>query len=471
MKAETINKNFQEKELRPFGWKDKFGYLMGDFGCNMSFTLISSFMFVFFTQYIGIELMHYATIILVSKIFDAINDPIVGSFVDRCKPKNGDRFRPWILWTSFPLAISATLLFIDTSSWAYGAKIMYCSGVYILWSLFYTMMNVPYGSMNGVITSNSVERSQLSSARTFGALLGAVPIGMLIPVFAYEKVMVDGVEISVFQGENMLPIAIVLSIISIIALQILYRFSIERVKHEEVVKKEYNYFKTLKSFLTNRATLGLSLASLAQAIFISSAAQLTQMTYQMYFGDGKLASLNPLVLLVPMLIGAPLVKPLVAKYGKKEVASYPLIGTILIYVSMLVLPISSPIVWITLLIIANTFSIGYMLVGWAMMSDAIDYMYLTTGRRDEGTIYATYTMVRKLGQGLGQALIPIIIAVIIPGIAMNDVSTWNVEHAAEIKNLAVILPLLGNIIMFICYGFIYNLDDNKVKEMQVELNK
>jgi glycoside/pentoside/hexuronide:cation symporter, GPH family len=463
--------NSKVSTVRPFGWRDKIGYLMGDFGCNMSFSLISSYMFIFFTQYIGISLIHYATIILISKIFDGINDPIVGALVDRLTPKKGDKFRPWIFWGSFPLAASAIIMFIDTTSWAYGAKLALCIASYVIWDICYTLVNVPYGSMNSVITSDPIERSQLSTYRTFGGIVAFVPLGVLIPMFAYKKQMINGVEKSVFQGSSMFTIALVLGVIALISFQILYRWSVERIPHKEHDGENFNYFKTLKGFFTNRAVLGLTIATFAQTVFIASATQLGQMNFQLYFGNGKLSSLGMITYLVPMIVMGPLIKPLVKKFGKKEISAYPLLGSIAVNVLLLILPIKNPMVWIGFQLVGAIFGMGNAMVGWAMLSDAIDYLELKTGRREEGSVYATYSMVRKIGQGVGQALVPALIAMVIPGIVMNNAATWNADYAVQIKNLTVMFPMVGNIIMFICYAFIYNLDKKTIDNMQVKLGR
>ncbi len=460
-----------KKEARPFGWRDNLGYFFGDFGCNMSFSLISGYMFIFFTQFIGVKLEHYALVILLTKIWDGINDPIIGALVDRFTPKQGDKFRPWILWGSFPLAIGSALLFLDTSNWAYWGKLTLLIVGYMIWDIAYTVVNVPYGSLNSVITADPVGRSQLSTSRSFGALVAGIPLGVAIPLLLYKTEVVDGVEKSIFQGQKMFIIALVLGAIAFISFMILYRLSVERIRHGEHDGEKFNYFKTLKGFFTSRPILGLVLAALGQIIFIMSAMQLNQMTFQMYFGEGKLNSLSILAYLVPMIVGAPLIKPLVKKYGKQAIVSWPLLGSIVVYLIMWLLPIANPYIWIGLLVLASVFSFGSLLVGWAMVSDAIDYSEYETGRREEGSIYATYSMIRKVGQGIGQALVPALIALVIPGLIMTDASTWSVEYSTSIKNMSVIFPLIGTILMFIGFKFVYNLNQQKLAEVEAKLGR
>ena len=467
----TLEDPMVAKAQRRFGWKDIAGYFFGDFGCNMSFSLISGYMFLFFTQYIGVRLEHYALIILLTKVWDGINDPMIGALIDRFTPQKGDKFRPWIFWGAWPLAIAAAIMFLDTSAWPYWGKLTLMIVGYFVWDIAYTVVNVPYGSLNSVITADPVQRSQLSTFRSFGALVAGIPLGILIPLFAYKQEMVDGVEKSIFQGQTMLPIGLALGVVALVSFMILWANTIERIRHGEHDGEKFNYFKTLKSFFTSRPILGLVIATLGQIIFIMSATQLGQMTFQMYFGNGKLNSLSILPYLVPMIIGAFLVKPLVKRFGKKNIVGWPLIGAILIYALMWLLPIKSPYVWIGLQIIAMLFSIGSLLVGWAMVADVIDYSEYKTGQREEGSIYATYSMIRKLGQGIGQALVPALITLLIPGLVMNDAATWSAEYATSIKNMTALFPLVGSLVMLVGYQFIYNLDTKKLAEIETALGR
>ncbi len=459
------------KMPRAFGWKDIAGYFFGDFGCNMSFSLISSYMFLFFTQYIGIRLEHYALIILISKIWDGINDPIIGAMVDRFTPKSGDKFRPWIFWGAWPLAIAGAVMFLDTAAWPYWGKLTLMIVGYFVWDIAYTVVNVPYGSMNSVITADPVQRSQLSTFRSFGAIIAGVPLGILIPFFAYKQQAVDGAQKSIFQGQAMLPIALVLGLVALASFMILWAWSVERIQHSETGSQKFNYFKTIKSFFTSRPILGFVLGQVSYIIFIMSSGQLNQMTFQLYFGNGQLNSLVILTYLIPMVGGAFLVKPLVKRFGKKNLVAWPTLGSVVVYALMWLLPISSPYVWIGLMVLAATCSVGQMLVGWAMVSDLIDYSEYRTGQREEGSIYATYSMVRKLGQGIGQAMVPAFIALLIPGLVMNDASTWSMDYATSIKNMTAIFPLIGSVITFLAYQFIYNLDTQKLAEIERALGR
>lgn len=456
---------------RPFGLRDKFGYLMGDFGCNLSFGLITSYMMLFYTQYVGITLTHYGIIIIFTKIWDGINDPLIGALIDRFTPKKGDKFRPWIFWGSFPLAVASVLLFLDSHTLPYWARLVLCVVTYLIWDISYTIVNVPYGSLNSVMTADEIERSQLSTWRSFGAIVANIPIMIVVPLFAYKKEMVGGEEQSILQGGTLFLIALVLGAVSFVAFQVLYRCSTERVPHQIHDGQKFSYFKTLKTFFTNRTMLAVSLAALANVVFFMSTQTTNALVFQMYFGDGRLSSVAVVSMLLPMLIAAPLVKPAVKRFGKKALCSWPMLGSAFFFLLIMVLPIKSPVTFIVLLTLACTFSGFYMMVGWALVSDGIDSLEAQTGRREEGSVYATYSMIRKIGQGIGQSLVPFVLAAAIPGLDMNDAATWSVEYGEQIKFICALLPLIGALITFVAMQFLYDLNKEKTAELQKKLGR
>lgn len=469
-----MEKSLTLAEKRSFGFRDILGYFMGDFGCNMSFTLISSYMFLFYTQYIGISLAHYSIVILITKILDGINDPIIGAIVDRMGAnKKGEKFKQWILIGSPFLAMAATVMFLDAAAWPYWARLALCIGGYILWDITYTIVNVPYGALSSVMTSKPSQRAALSNARSWGAIIAGVPLGMIIPIFAYATISENGKDVSKFLGERMFPIALILGVVSVVAFALLYFNVEERIQHveEEGEQEQFNYFATLKGFFKNRAILGISLASVAQILFIMGGNQLHQLTYQMYYGDGKLSSLMILTQLIPLVLGTFVGGLLVGKVGKKELASYPMLGAVAVYAFMYFTEIPNPYVWIGLQIAANTFAFAMTIYTWAMVADAIDYQEWKTGSRNEGSVYATYSMLRKVAQGFGQSFVPAAIAILIPTLSVKDSATWTMENATAIRNMAALFPMIGFLIAFLAFRFVFNLDKKTVKEMQVALGR
>jgi GPH family glycoside/pentoside/hexuronide:cation symporter len=463
-----------EKKVKPFGWGDRIGYMLGDFGCNMSFALITGYMFIFFTQFIGISLYHYSIVILITKIWDGINDPIIGALVDRLNPKSGSKFKPWIKWGSIALVFSSSVMFINTSAWGdnlYWLKLVILTAGYLIWDIAYTIVNVPYGSMNATITANPVYRSQLSTFRTIGAMVAGLFIGIILPQLLYKTELIDGVEKSIFQGQSMFLIALIMGGIALVAFQLLNLLVKERVKPIEQEPQKFNFFRSIKTFFSYRSTLGLTILNLVSYIFLFSTMATAPLVYQMYFGEGRLSSLGSITQIVPILILSPIISLLVKKYGKKEVSYYPFYAALIVYLILLIVPISNPYVWIGLTTLAAIFTFFYALLGWAMISDSIDDLELKTGRREEGTIYAMVSLIRKISQGVQAALIPFLIATFIPGLVMDEPATWTVEYGLQIKNLSIILPIIGCVITILTFAFIYDLDKKRVQEIEQQLGR
>ncbi|RKQ34328.1 MFS transporter [Oceanobacillus halophilus] len=457
---------------RPFGKRDIIGYFTGDLGGNFSFDLINMFMFIYFTQFIGIDLVHYAAIILIIKIFDGINDPIIGMIIDRVQLKTRDKFKPWIIRMAPLLAITMPIMFYDASEWSYGAKIALFLGSNLLWTVLYTFVNVPYGALSSVMTTKPSQRTALSTARSIGGFVPNILYMLFIPMFLYSDVVVNGETRSVFQGELMFPITLITVVLTILCYYILYRNTEERIIHtnKKEAKGTYSFFGTLKDYFKNRAMIGLTLVAFAQILFINGSQQLNTLTFQLYFQDGRLNSFTIIITIIPtMIIGATIGNKLVKRYGKKEIVAYPMIISIAINIMMLLLPISNPFVWLALLALGSTFSFGLVMYTWAMVADAIDYQEWKTGKRNEGSVYSMYSMIRKLGQGFGAAIVPAAIAFLLPGLDLKEASTWTVEYATGVKNLSVLFPIIGLSLVMAAMFLVYNLDKKTLYHMQKDL--
>ena len=475
--VQDLTQSTIQSDARPFGKRDVIGYFFGDLGCNFSFDLVTMYMFLFFTQHVGIRLEHYSMIILVAKILDGINDPIIGALIDRSEPTTYGKFKPWIRRFAPLLAFVAAIMFFDTSGMSYTVKLLFAGGGYLLWDLFYSFVNVPYGSLSSVMTTKSSERTKLSTARSIGGFVPNILYGILIPQIIYKSVIVNGESKEVFQGQLLFPIALITGVFALISIFILLKNSEERISHvkgklkTDGTQEKYSFFKTLKDTMKNRAMLGLVLTAFAQIIFMNGAQQLQSLTYQLYFGDGSLNSLSIFITMIPMVIGGTIGSKLVKKFGTQEISSYPLIGAFAISLVMLFMPIQNPYVWWGLSAATSMFSFGLSIYTWAMVADVIDYQEYLTGDRNEGTVYSIFSMIRKIGQGMGQALIPIMILITIPGLELNNAETWSSERVNGIKNMSVIFPMIGMVLVVLALVLVYPLNKERLTKVQHALGR
>ena len=181
--------NQGHSEVRKFGMRDKFAYMLGDVGCNLVLTLANSYLLVFYTKVMGVSGAIVGTIFMLARFVDAFTDVAVGRMVDLHSDKHGDRFRPWMVYGSVPLVICSCLMYnYFLADAAMGVKVVWLVVTYLLFgSVCYTAVNIPYGAMSNVITADSGERASLSTWRNVGAQVGGVILGVLIPMLIYVK--------------------------------------------------------------------------------------------------------------------------------------------------------------------------------------------------------------------------------------------------------------------------------------------
>lgn len=460
--------NIKKQTFRKFGFLDKFSYMMGDLGCCLSFSLNASLM-LFYTQYMGLSLTTWGVIILILKVWDAINDPIMGALIDSRKPGKRGKFKTYIFYGSFMLIFSSILVFLPIPSAAYWAKVALCIVGYLLWDMSYTVVNVPYGAMNVAITSDPTERAQLSTWRSIGSKIASLVVAIVLPIFTYEA------GTNNYLGGRIVYISLVLGVISFIAFQILLKGTVERV--EMPVRKDnepkFNYLESMKAFFHNRAMVALTIATVAQLIMLLSASTVSQLVFQIYFQNGRLAGVLGIMMIIPSLMVAPFIKPLVKKFGKKEAATFPLLLGIVLGVVMAFAPIprsgTGIIIWLALTFFINVSTAFFGMVTWAMVADCIDYQEIQTGRREDGTVYATYSLFRKIAQGIGSSIVAFLL--ILTGYNELLGPQQTAEVANNIRMLCGIIEIVGISVMFLVMLFIFKIDKKASYEIQEKLGR
>lgn len=458
-----------QKEKIKFGMKDKLAYAAGDFGCNMSFALKGT-LAVFWTQFMGIDSIIFAALLLVVQVWDAINDPLIGSVIDsdRRKYKLG-KFRTYILVGSIGLLFAGALCFVPLPDAPSMAKnIVFVAG-YILWDAFYTIANVPYGSMLPLISEDSGERAQLSTWRSIGSMAGNLPTMLLLPMIIYDA------EDNII-GERVFLVAIVMGVLGFLSFQFMIKNTVERVETNIVCKEDtpkFNFFKAVGNFCRNRAALGATLAPVAMFIGTYGAQTAATVMFQSYFQNAKLSGLLTIVGYIPMFLFMPFIKKIVAKWGKKESAAYTGLISVVACILMLVLPIPANgkgIVIFLILQIINGLGQGvYQCISYSMMADAIDYNEWKFGTRDEGTIYALHSFCRKLAQGVGPSM-GLVLATWLGYVAENK-ADQTPEVAKNMLILYVAMNLVSAVLRWISIALVYNIDKKTLTEMQNNLSK
>jgi GPH family glycoside/pentoside/hexuronide:cation symporter len=466
-----------KNEIRPFGWRDKLGYAMGDMGCGFSFQLVSTFMQLFYLQYIGIKATDYAVIILISKAFDAVNDVLIGNLVDTKRLGKKSKYMPWIIAGGAILVIFNVMLFAPVTSFPYAAKYAWCLIAYCLWSIAYTMVNVPYGSLHSVITSDPQERVSLSTFRSIGAALPAIVIMVILPPIVYNKIKnpVTGIEEEFLKGETLLPVALAMSVVAFATLWGTTKLVKERVQREDDgqnVTGAKAFFSAFKSFFTNRAMVGATIASVASVALFNSTMALNNMVFQYFFQDTGKVGIAMVGSYAPMIVFMVLLGKLTAKFGKKSViVTCMLVGAISGLVSLFV-PMSGDgrgmILYIICLMGLNIGNAVFQISVWAIVADCIEVSYRKTGKSEEGSLYALYSFFRKLAQGIGQAVVSLGLVAI--GFVEGENAVQPDGFGTKVKNLYFIVLAAGSLIAFLSMAFIYNIGKKEEAELAAGAN-
>ena len=463
--AKTVQ--LDERGYRKFGIRDRLAYAAGDLGCNMSFALKGT-VSVFWTQYMQVSLEAMAILLLIVQIWDAINDPVIGSMVDADKHVyKRNKFLQYIWVGSIGLLVAGAAMFLPFPQAPMVLKyVMFVLG-YILWDAFYTIANVPYGSLLSLISDKPADRASLSAWRSVGSLIAQVATMVLLPILIYDAN-------NNIKGETVFIIALVMGAIGFVAFQFMIRNTTIRVDenincNEDAPK--FNLLLAMKNFAKNRPAVGATLAAMGMFLGMQGATTAVTVMFQSYFKNVALSGVVSAFAMIPIIAFTPLARKLVVKYGKKELATFGAACSVAACVLMLVLPISPNGVGLVMYILCqfiNALGMGiYSTVSWGMMGDAIDYNEWKNGTREEGTVYSLHSFFRKLAQGLGPSLALFVMA----GLGYNEINAGNqlFSVALNMRYLVAALYLVSAAMQLIGLGLVYNLDKKSVEQMNKEL--
>ena len=458
------------KGFRKFGMRDKVAYAAGDLGCNMSFALKSSIMAIFWTQFMALGEEMYAFLLVIVQIWDAINDPLLGSLFDADKKfhKHG-KFKTYIFVGAMGLLFSGLFFFLPVPN---APRLMRCVLFvlgYVLWDAFYTIANVPYGSMMSVITTDGAERSELSTWRSIGSMVGNIVPMVLLPILCYDAS-------NNLKGEVVFIAATIMGVIGLACFIFMLKKTTIRVEENSVTiseeKQKFNVFRAMGNFLKNRAAVGATLAAMAMFIGMQGSTTATTVLFQSYFGNAKASGIIMLISYLPMFLFMPFIKKIVNKFGKKEACA---VGSAvsLFGAALLFLPLGNGGAGLIGYIIAQVFfglGLGfYTCVSWALMADAIDYNEWKNHTKEEGTVYSLHSFFRKLAQGLGPSAVILIMKVLGYDGALGANQPF--EVAENMKWLVAALYTFSAAVMFIAIAFVYDLNKKKVAQMTSELEE
>ena len=393
-----------EKGYRKFGMVDKVAYAAGDLGCNMSFALKGTVQ-TFWLVYMMMETGLLSALLLVVQIWDAINDPMIGSMIDadRRAYKMG-KFKTYILFGACGLLVGGAAVFLPFPNAPIVLKAVLFILGYIIWDAFYTIANVPYGSMLSLVTENAGERAELSTWRSIGSMVGNILPNVILPMLIWKKEFnadgtpllnpETGVQVQTLLGDRVFIAALIMGVLGFLCFLFMIKKITIRVDENSVKTNEsekFNVINAFGNFMKNRPAVGATLAAMGMFLGMNAASTAVTIMFATYFGMAQLSGVVMLIGFVPMFFFMPFIKKIVNKFGKKEASVAGTIVSLFGGLVMLSFPLlaNKGLALIVYLVGLVLFGMGmgvYTGVSWALMADAIDYAEWKFGKREEGTV-------------------------------------------------------------------------------------
>lgn len=462
-KPVTMNEAYVKnvKNAPPFGTKDKIGYMLGDLGFNSLQVIVNSYLMLFCVNILGISAVHFASIVFICKALDALNDTFIGQTVDNRPATKYGKMKPYLKWFAIPYMIFTIVLFMDVTAMPYVAKIVWVLVIYFIWGIVGTFINVPYGAMTNIMTTDLVQRTELSNFRSIGSALGNIVPTTIAPLLLFDA---NNDPIA----SRFILLSVILGTFCVVCLYAAHALMKERVlvtpdSNISAAGEKVNYLQVAKSFARNRVMIAVVLAYVVTKLFTQPVSTINQYVFMVYFQDTSKLSLTAIGSMVPMILGMFLVKPLVKKFGKKNLITWPTLGSAICYGLTAFLPMT-PMTWIICQIGATCFSTATGLLLWSLISDAVDYQAYITGVRNDGTVYATITFIVFFAASASTSIIALMLELLGYDAALGSMNQL-AGVAERIKFFGGAWPMVGCIITFICYKFIYNLTDDEMRKV------
>ncbi|MBK5722194.1 MFS transporter [Dysgonomonas sp. Marseille-P4677] len=448
--------------------KEKIGYGLGDAASSIFWKLFGMYLLFFYTDVFGIEAGIVGTMFLLTRVWDSLFDPIVGLISDRTETKWG-KFRPYLLWMAVPFGVIGVLTFTTPDLGTTG-KIIYAFVTYSLMMMIYSLINVPYASLLGVISSNPKERTELSSYRMIFAFLGSILALVLIdPLVNFFS----GAEENVKLGWSMTTV--VFAIIAVVFFLCTFWWTKERIRP---IKESQNSLKEdIMDLLKNRPWWILLGAGVSALIFnsIRDGAAVYYFKYYAIAPEsfnlgifGSALSLTTIYLVlgqISNILGILLVTPISNKIGKRQTYLFAMIFATVFSIVFYFLGKDNIAMMLILQIVISACAGSIFPLLWSMYADIADYSEWRTGRRATGLIFSSSSMSQKFGWSIGGALTGWLLA--IWGYQANIIQTEEALHG--IRLMLSLLPAAGTLLS-VLFIYFYPLTELKLKEITSDLD-
>lgn len=468
------------------GLSEKIGYGFGDMSSSMFWKIFSYYLPFFYSNIFGLSLAHAGTLVLVTKLYDAVSDPVMGLIADRTNTRWG-KYRPYLLWIAIPFAVAGVLAFFTPQTDNYTFKHVYAYVTYILMMTVYTAINVPYGAMLGVMTDDSREKSVFSSFRMFFAFIGSfIAMGSFEPLLKLRQSILGTLPAEwTLADSTPADWTIAVSVIGIVC-AVLFILSFvmtrERVTEAEMAKEpvrensdetaKTSVAEDLKALVANGPWWMLLGGGIAILLFNCVRGGAAAYYFADVLGTNAIFTLALFLTVgeISQLVGVVVTVPVSEKIGKKATFLLVLVAVTILSIIVAFLPETPAGMWALLvsqILICVAIGINSPLL-WSMFADVADYSELKNGRASTGLIFSSSSMAQKFGAAFGSAIVLWVLMAFGYDNAKGAVQTP--EALATIKALISWIPAIGSAAgIAIMLG--YPLTDKKMSDIRQELSK
>lgn len=468
------------------GLSEKIGYGFGDMSSSMFWKIFSYYLPFFYSNIFGLSLAHAGTLVLVTKLYDAVSDPVMGLIADRTNTRWG-KYRPYLLWIAIPFAVAGVLAFFTPQTDNYTFKHVYAYVTYILMMTVYTAINVPYGAMLGVMTDDSREKSVFSSFRMFFAFIGSfIAMGSFEPLLKLRQSIVGTLPAEwTLADSTPADWTIAVSVIGIVCAVLFilsFMMTRERVTEAEMAKEpvkensdetaKTSVAEDLKALVANGPWWMLLGGGIAILLFNCVRGGAAAYYFADVLGTNAIFTLALFLTVgeISQLVGVVVTVPVSEKIGKKATFLLVLVAVTVLSIIVAFLPETPAGMWALLvsqILICIAIGINSPLL-WSMFADVADYSELKNGRASTGLIFSSSSMAQKFGAAFGSAIVLWVLMAFGYDNAKGAVQTP--EALATIKALISWIPAIGSAAgIAIMLG--YPLTDKKMSEIRQELSK
>lgn len=435
-------------------------YGFGDLASQFVWTFVGSYLTIFYSDVVGLTPLAISIIMMVARIWDAVNDPMMGAIAERTHSRWG-RFRPYIAFGAPLLAITSVLTFTNPFKGTSTAGVIYAAVTYILAGMIYTMTNIPYGAMAAVMSEDSNQRNQINASRNIGMNLGMTIVNALSPILLM-KFSHAGAEAA--DSKGYLWTVIIYAIISVPMFLVVFFSSREVVQPSaEARARKFSFVEIIKNLVTNKYLMIISAIMAVQMTAFMGRIAVTPFWVIYDLGSFTMISL---IMTIPTVVGiftSLLVPAFAKKFGKRNVLMTTLIVQGICLVGLYLAPFDNITLIIAIDVVFGIFNVG-MPMTLSMVADSVDYMEEKAGVRTDGTAYATYGLATKLGNAIGGAFGIVIMSAF--GYVANQQQT-----PQAMKGINFTVNLLPAILYFVAAALclLWNMSDKDADDIRARL--